>query len=469
MAQAPSMELPPRLPLVVSIQNRNRTTNKDAKLVNCYLETDEEGGLWVFGRPGLTERFTAPAGLGQGLFNWQGDVYSILAGFLYRNGVSVGAVDSSNGVYRFSSILGAIPKMVFGNGIKTYAYTVAGGVTADLHTIDVDFPLITVKGIVYLNGATYVMDPTGQIWGSAINSVSVPGDWSAVNFIAAQGEPDNGVALAKQLVYVVAFGQWSTEFFFDAGNATGSPLGRVDGSKISYGCATADSVQQIDDRLFFLSSTRSAGVQCSMLDRLNHQVISTDFIDRLIQSSNLTDVASFQLKIDGHNFYMITLRDVNLTMVYDITENQWHFWTDSNSNYFPFVAYTFDGVQHILQHETNGKLYYISSTFFNDVGSAIVKDIYTPTFDANTRRNKTLSNMAFIGDQQEGSILYVRHNDHDYDPAKWSNFRTVNLSKKYPFLDNCGTFRKRAYHFRHRADTQFRMQAIDVQYDIGVL
>lgn len=468
MAQFESMTVPPRLPLVVTQGNRNRTLTKDSKLVNCYMEIDE-GQVWVFGRPGLTERFSGPAGLGQGTFNWRGDVYSILAGFLYRNGVNVGAVDSSNGVYRFSSILGAIPKMVFGNGAKTYAYTVAGGITADLNSIDPDFPATTVKGIVYLNGATYVMDPTGQIWGSAINSVSNPGDWSAVNFIAAQGEPDNGVFLAKQLVYVVAFGQWSTEFFFDAGNATGSPLGRVDGSKISFGCAHGDSVQQIDDRLFFVSATRSGAVQISMLDRLNHQVISDDYIDRLIQASNLSSIASFQLKIDGHNFYMVTFKDIDLTLVYDIETSEFHVWTDANGNYFPMVDYTFDGVQHIVQHESNGKLYYISTQFFNDVSMPIVKDIYTPIFDANTRRNKTLSQMDFIGDQEEGSILYVRFNDHDYKVDKWSNFRTVNLSRKRPFLDNCGTFRKRAYHFRHTANTQFRMQAVDVQYDLGVL
>lgn len=468
MPQFESMILPPRLPLVVTIQNRNRALSKDARLVNCYIETDSQGEVWVFGRPGLSEYSTSPAGTGLGMYHWRGSVYFILNGTLYKDGVTVtGVLDQTGGSYRFSAILGATPKLVFGNGVKTYTYD-GTTISSDLHTIDVDFPLTTVKGIVYLDGATYVMNSSGEIWGSAINSVDQPGDWSAVNFIAAQGEPDAGVALAKQLVYVIAFGQWSTEVFFNAGVGTASPLGRVDGSKISYGCATAESIQEIDDRLIWISSTKSAAVQVSMMDQLNHQVISDQFIDRLLQSSNLTQVISSQMKVDGHSFYILTLKDKNITLVYDIKEGVWHQWTDTDGNYFPISGYTYSSDRkHYFQHESNGKVYQVDTTFYTDAGSKIIRDIYTPLFDANNSRRKHLSMMRFIGDQETGSIMYVRHSDDDY--RTWSNFRAVDLSKQTPTLVNCGTFRRRAYHFRHWANTQFRMKAVDVQYDIGTL
>lgn len=469
MPQFESMVLPPRLPLVITTGNRGRSFTKDSRLVNCYIETDDQGELWVYKRSGTLEFESQGASTGRGIFYWQGDVYSIFAGTLYRNGVSVGTgLDQTNGTYRFSSILGGTPKLVLGNGVKTYAYSVAGGLTADLNSIDPDFPALAVKGIVYLNGATYVMDATGQIWGSAINSVDTAGSWSALNFIAAQAEPDPGVYLAKQLVYVIAMGGWTTEVFFDAGNPSGSPLGNVSGSLIKYGCATAESVQEIDDRLFWISATKSGAVQISMMDQLNHQVISTDPIDRLIQSSTLADVSSFQLKIDGHSFYMVTLRDINLTLVYDINEGEFHQITDTNSNYFKMMYYTYDSShRHILQHETDGKLYYANPSYKNDNASKITVDIYTPGFDANTRRGKTLSFMSFVGDQEPGSILYVRSSDDDYQT--WNNFRQVDLSLPLPYITDEGTFTKRAYHFRHTADTSLRLQAVEVQYDIGTL
>jgi hypothetical protein len=581
MPQMESMVLPPRLPLVVTTANRGRTFTKDSRLVNCYLETDKQGELWVYKRPGFAQNSTSTPGEAMGAFHWREDVYWIWDGTIYRNGVSIpGTIDITNGTYRFSSILGFTPKMVFGNGKKTYtfgeipivlssvttsavggtlgagtyyyvvtaivpsgetkksiemsvvttgatssntinwqavsgatSYRVYRGIGAglentfytvpppvlpatpsfvdtgaagtagtppasgpavlsqDLHTIDPDFPIEVVKGIVYLDGATYVMDVQGQIWGSKINSVDQPGDWTALNFIAAQSEPDAGVYLAKQFVYVIAMGQWSTEVFFNAGNETGSPLARVDGSKLSFGCACAESVQEIDDRLFWISSTKSAAAQVSSLDQLNHSIVSTDAIDRLIQSSNLIDanVRSTQLKIDGHSFYILTLKDVNLTLVYDINEDEWHQWTDENGNYFKMIAYTYSAPpkKHILQHESNGNTYLADPSYKNDFGSPIVVDIYAPAFDAQTKRRKQMNIMSFVGDQEVGSILQVRCSDDDF--RTWSNFRRVDLNHHDPMLINEGTFTRRAYHFRHASNTALRMQAVEVQYDLGTL
>lgn len=469
-----SRSLPPRLPLVVTTSNRNTTFTKDARLVNCYIETDEMGELYIYNRPGYRALYPSEAAQAQGCCFWRGDFYHIIAGTIHKNGVSYfSGLNIAGGIYYFSETLGATPKLVFSNGAK--AYTTNGTtVSADLHTIDSDFPAATQKGIVYLNGATYVMDINGQIWGSAINSVDQPGDWSAINFIAAQAEPDAGVFLAKQLVYVIAFSEWSTEVFFDAGNATGSPLGPVQGSKISFGCASAGSVQQIDDKLFWISATRSASVQVSMLDQLSHRVISTEAIDRIVQGADLSTVRSLQLKINGHNFYILSLLAANITLVYDIAEDLWHQWTDGNGNYFPFMYYGYAaGRKHLIQHNGTGGIYEIDMDYFCDVASnnttlvPIVKDIYTPNFDANTRRIKQLSAMEFIADQTTGSKLYVRSSDDDYQT--WSNFREVNLAYKRPLLINCGSFRRRAYNFRHTANTPFRIQAVELQYDLGTL
>lgn len=472
MSPAPQVDTvayPAKLPLVVKTSNRDGDFHKDARLVNCYIETEEDQ-LWVRKRPGtlFASQVATSGSYGRGIFFWRGDSYTIFNGTLFRNGSSiVSGLDATNGVYRFNSILGAIPKMVFGNGVKTYSYTVAGGVTSDLHTLDADFPTTCVKGIVYLNGATYVMNSAAEVWGSTINDVGA-GAWSAVNFIAAQMEADAGVALAKQLVYAVAFGEWSTEVFYDAGNPTGSPLGNVQGSKISYGCASADSVQRIDDQLFWLSSNETAYTQISMMDKLNHRVISTPAIDRLLRDANLTTVYSLQLKLDGHSFYVLTIKEENLTIVYDVSEDLWSQWTDADGNYFPYVAASYDSSRRLLiQHETNGRIYYVNSSYYSDDNRVITADIYTPNFNANTMRRKTMKVMRFDGDQTKGSVLQVRKSDDDYQT--WSNFRKVPLDNRQPTLPDGGTFVRRAYHFRHQQNTPLRLQAVDVQYDIGTL
>ncbi len=471
MTQFPSMQVPPRLPLVVLPSNRAQNTNKDAKLVNCYIETDEQGELWIYKRPGLLYSNQPPGGAstGAGLFTWENDNYAVFGSVLYRNGVSVGTgLDTTGGVYQFSSILGATPKMVLGNGKKAYAYTVAGGLTADLHSIDIDFPETFVKGWAYLNGPQYVMNPQAIIWGSAINAVSNAGDWDPLNFIAAQSEPDPGIAINKQLVYVIAFNGWSTEVFFDAGNPTGSPLGAVQGSKVSYGCVHADSVQSIDTKLMWLSRTQAGSVQVAQMEGLNVTIVSTKAVDRLLQDLDYDVIYSLQVKFGGHSFYIVTMKNSNITLAYDIAEDQWHQWADTEGNYFPYVASaTTADNRHLFQHETNGSVYEVAPEFYNDNGSIIVSDIYTPLFDASTRRVKVLSKLEIIADQVPGSVLKVRKSDDDYQT--WSNFRQFNLGNTRPILNDWGSFNKRAFHFRHDSNTPFRIQAVEVQYDIGVL
>lgn len=467
--QYPSVQSPPRLPLVVVTSNRNESVTKDARLVNCYIELSKEGELDIYKRPGLLPAgLISPGTAGSGLFFWDGSVYSIFGDALYRDGLFITAgLNTAGGVYRFDSILGNTPKLVFGNGQAAYA-TDGTTVSAPMHTIDSDYPAQTVKGFAYLNGPIYVMQEAAVIWGSAVNSVDQAGDWDPLNFIRAQIEPDRGVFMAKQLVYVVALKQWSTEYFFDAGNPTGSPLGPVQGMKVHYGCAHADSVQKVDDVLIFLSTNQTASLQVSMLNQGAFKVVSTPPIDRLMNNIDTTTIYSWQLKLNGHSFYVITFKESNLTLAYDIVQDLWFQWTDSAGNYFPIVASTYDADQrHVLQHENNGRLYYIDSTAYKDLDEPIVVDIITPAFDGDTYRRKQLNMMKFVGDQVEGSVLQVRRTDNDYQT--WSPWRTVDLSASTPMMTNCGTFKKRAYHFRHAQDLPFRLRAVELQYDIGTL
>lgn len=470
--QAPSMQVPPRLPLVVLTSNRRNSTKKDARLVNCYIEVTPEQEIWIYRRPGLADFSTVSSGeAGYGLAYWEGSVFSIFGDKLYKEGVQVASgLDVTNGVYKFDFTLGANPKLVFGNGKAAYTYNDTDGLLGPLHSIDSDYPEETRKGFAYLNSTLYVFTEESDIWNSASNSVDQAGDWNAIDFISAQIESDNGVAMGKQLVYVVAFKQWSTEIFFDAGNPTGSPLGPVQGSKLSYGCASQDSIQRIDDRLIWLTSNQTASKQIALMEQLAVRIVSTPSIDKLLESVSIATVFSWQVKIDGHSFYVITFKASNLTLAYDIDEDLWHQWTDANGDYFPIVASTYNvHGQRILQHESNGQLYVMSNQYYTDTVDPIVVDIYTPNFDANTRRKKQMNLMEFIGDQVEGSVLQVRSNDKDYEETAWSQFRTVDLGAARPILTNCGTFRRRAYNFRHASNTAFRLQAVEVQYDIGTL
>lgn len=457
---AQTVEMPKRLPLVAEPENRDDSTAKDARLVNSYIEKDKRGEYWWYKRAGLLSNLVK-SGNGYGLYNWLGDLYEVFGTTLYKNGSSLGTVDGTGGVYRFSTTLGATPRLVLGNGVKAYTYD--GATLAQI--TDVDFPATFVKGWAYLDGTTYVMDSKANIYGSDLND---PTSWDPLNVLIAQIEPDGGVALAKQLVYVIAFKQWSTEVFYDAANATGSPLGTVQGAKCNFGCISADSIQSIDDILIWVSTNRSAAPAVMMMDNLKVQKISTKAIDRLLDELDYTTVFSWQFKDEGHRFYGITVKAGNLTLVYDMDEDRWAQWTDPNGNYWPIVATTYDSaLKHYVQHESNGTMYLMDRDYTNDYGTVFPVDLYTPLFDGGIDRRKLVNVLHLEGDQTPGSVIQVRVSDDDYQT--WSNFRSIDMSQPRPFITQMGTFYRRAHNFRHNCNTTMRVRAGDWQVDIGTL
>jgi hypothetical protein len=490
------------------------TVKRDAKTTDTY----------IYKRPGiqtLSQPTSNPA-IGFGIYNWQGDIFSIFDGIFFKNGINRGTVDTTGGVYRFNSNLGVTPKLQLGNGVAAYNFSetfglqqipitgtvvTAGGfhtgttyviasigttnftlIGAASNTVGITFiatglgsgtgtatvngfPATFVKGWAYLDQTTYIMTnmfsgASGPIiQGSGLNDATT---WDPLNNIGPTIEPDLGVALGKQLVNVIALKQWTTEVFYDAGNATGSPLGRVAGAKSNWGCLSQDSMRDIDGVLMWLASTRTGTISIVSMENLRARTVSTKAVERLLDGIDTSVIYSFQLQIAQHKLYVITFKNANLTLVYDMAENMWSQWTDSDGNYFPFVDAAVDANQnHLLQHESNGRIYRIGEDLTNDDDLLILVDIYTPNFEAGVRRRKYLSSMEFIADQTPGSLLNVRFSDDDYQT--WSQFRIVNLALRRPFLVDCGTFYSRAFHLRHRADTKFRIQAVEVQMSLGSL
>ena len=338
----------------------------------------------------------------------------------------------------------------------------ATGVTLAFTTA---FPKDQVPGIAYLDGYLNVMTQKAVIWSSEINQ---PAAWLAGTYIAADIEADPGVYLTKQLVYLLAFKKYSVEVFYDAANATGSPLAPVQGGKVSVGCRHSNSVAIMEGTVFWVSQARDGGTAVWLMDNLKAAQISTPPIERLLQQADYTTVYSWTARVAGHKYYCITVAASNLSLVYDMTSRQWYQWTDSNGNYLPFVASSFTGDnQAILQHATNGKLYEMEITNLTDDGATITFDLYTPNYDAGTRRRKYVKSLDIVGDQTNGSLVQVRSSDDDYQT--WTNFRTIDMSKQRAYMMDCGTFRRRAYHFRHACNTAFRVRAVELLVDAGTL
>lgn len=455
---------PLTIPLYGPFADRDGQILKDSRLINGMIEHEQGSeAIWVYKRPGLslsTANFSAGASTGRGVFNWRGNIYSVFGDTLYKDGVSKGTVDA-NGIYHFTSCLGATPKLFLKNETNAYVYDDGGGLVA---VSDGDYPSTTVPGTEYLDGGVYVADGTNNLYGSDFND---PTSWDPLNILKTQIEPDFNVAVAKQLVYVVVLKGISTEVFYDAGNATGSPLGPVQGSKLNYGCRHAGSVKDVGGDLCWVATSRLAGCQVVYMTAVRGQIISTPPVSRFLSQADYTTVYSWSMGCAGHRFYGVTLKDSNVTLVFDVEQNGWYLWTDASGNYLPIVDSTYDanGLP-VLQHESNGKLYTADTLTYDDEGTPFGWKCYTPNWDGGERYPKTVPWIELVGDQVDTEVG-VQWSDDDFQT--YFNSGTVNLLQDRPMIQDGSSFRRRTYLLTNTDSTFLRMKAIQFLPSVGGL
>ena len=418
----------------------------------------------------------------------------------------------------------------------TFTYTVANSPTTPATgTITAYGGKTTVPGVVYLDGYFFVMDDKARIWNSSLGDGT---SWDALDFITAEKEPGGGVAIGKSQNYVIALKEWSIEFFYDAANAVGSPLSPVESGFSLVGCASGESLANLDGLLMWVSQTRQKGRSVHLLDGMSPVQLSTPDIERILNADDLATVYSYGLKTSGHRFYVLTLVTSNITLVYDLGTKLWYEWSSLTLNgssksvstmtrsdttvtvtatahgfsdgdpvliaganqsdyngvkqiqyvdadtfrfhvssnqattatgtitatgytesYFKFTKYVHSGGKDLVLHETDGHLYEISDTVFQDDGVPIDVVMRTPKLDGETTDNKTMAKVEVIGNKVSSHAM-VRWSDDDY--TTWTRFRLVDLSASRSQVRRCGDYRRRAFEIRHNGNAAIQLAELEI-------
>lgn len=214
--------------------------------------------------------------------------------------------------------------------LDTAAYKVNTSLQTLARITDPNYPPVTVRGNPYLNGHFYVMEPDGTIWNSAEDDCTA---WAGTDFISAEFEPDGGVALIKYGSYIVAFGRYTTEAFFDAGTETGSPLKPVESMTFTVGCAHGNSVASVESTVIWMGQRKGPGTTfqkgrfVAMLEGQSYKIISTQDVERVLNKDDLSEVHSCVMSVSGHTFYELVLVNTSTTLLYDINSQLWYRWT----------------------------------------------------------------------------------------------------------------------------------------------
>lgn len=322
-------------------------------------------------------------------------------------------------------------------------------------------------GMEYLDGYCYIMKTNGRVHNSALED---PTSWNSVDYISSESDPDEGVALVKQLNYLVAFNKLSTDFFYNAGNATGSPLAANKQAKLELGCANGASVAKADMTVLWVGQSKTQGRSVYMLAGLSPQKVSTRYIDKYLNRDAMLTCYSYVAKVAGHTMYFLTLPDSNITLVYDLDEQVWYQWTSQSGaveTYFRGIYYTGNveaapGLY--IQNDTDGKVYKMSPEYTKDDTEDIYFRAVSANLDSGSNKRKVVSNVEVIGDKVQGNVS-IRHSSNDY--ASWSTYRTVNLINRRPRLFQLGEYRRRAWEVFSSADIPIRLEALEINFGIN--
>jgi len=263
---------------------------------------------------------------------------------------------------------------------STYATNTANRYAVTQIT-DPDYPVNTTRGCAFLDGRFFVMTQSGDIYQSAIEDAS---SWGALDFIGAVVEPDEGKYLSRYNEYLFALKEFGAEFYYNADNDSGSILGPVQNAAFKVGCASDESVKEIAGTVIWMGQTRDGfGRGIFRLEGTAPKKISTPQVDKILNSDDLASVYSWAANVGSHMLYGLTLVTSGVTLVLDMSNEQWSFFTYLATSGSPgtITAITADGVATQAAHGySDGDIIKVSSTNSDFDGWHIAMDVTTNTY-----------------------------------------------------------------------------------------
>jgi hypothetical protein len=221
----------------------------------------------------------------------------------------------SSNVCRFTEFISgsAVKSLVLLTGVQGVVYTsnAAGTVISDA-----DFPTPHVPFPVFLNGRLYVAKAsTGDIYNSALDN---PATWTAGDFISSEVYPDDIQALVKIDNYILAIGQSGSEYFYDAANATGSPLARYEGASLPFGTNMPNTIAYTKDTVTLVASDAAGEMTMKTIEGLKFADVPSDFLMDIINQMTAgggylnvivpsAQFRGFYFRQRGNLFYVLSL------------------------------------------------------------------------------------------------------------------------------------------------------------------
>lgn len=487
-----------KLPLAGTLNERpgDGYTNKDARLVNVVTEVVQDvvsntTNVSVYKRPGLLENNAAASmpsvstKVPRGVRFWSGEVVYCFGDSVYRQ--STGAVlwtwtSTTTGRCGFAECKNGASSVLFVcDGIE--AYIISSGYSVTKIT-DVDFPSPHVPTPVYLDGYVFLVSAnTNKIFNCDLEA---PLSWTALGFISAEVTEEPIKALARQRNQILAIKSRYTEFFYNAGNTSGSPLSRNDALVFQYGTTSYESLANGEDTTYWAGQSAAGGNFIVRVQNYTPSIISTDPLERYLPNS---DLVGNLCRARGKLYYVLHIGAI-ATFVWDEEVREWIQWSTYNGtsvppdiSLSPFIGKfstfrdqvigggTTINTQAIWQTSVAQTYTLESSKYEDDVAPAtthaIPIKIRTTFDDYGVMHKKQFYRVDLVGDTSivSGNLVYLQYTNDDF--ITLSATRSMLLTNTRQYLHRLGSSRRRAWVLTQNYNGPFRAIYLEIEFENG--
>lgn len=295
------------VPFGVNAYRRNVGQFSETRLVNQYLEVGADKSIRLIGRPGLVQFASLGSSPVLGMFaqpgTFNGDVFAVSNGTLFRGGVGVGSVTA----YSRVSFAGSESQLLIATGEAMYCYD---GSAVSFVTFPDD---AGENSVVYFAGL-FVVARTGSekfYWSAVLDGTS----WDSLSFASAERKPDNLVGILVVGDELWMFGENSTEFWVATGDGT-QPFSRIDGRVYEKGAISRDAICAFDNTAGWVGQDRIVYRGGPVPQRIS------DFgIEERLSRTDVADIHIWSFFWNGHAF--LCVNTVDGTFAFDAATEEW--------------------------------------------------------------------------------------------------------------------------------------------------
>lgn len=339
-----------------------------------------------------------------------------------------------------------------------------------------------------------------QISPASVQTPANAGVWSILEQYGVISNIDQLIAIKVNGSELWCFGTDSYEVHTDVGGENLNVYQRIRDAAYKIGCIGSGTVQQLNDRVFWLSrSTKGSGI-VYMSNGLNAERISTIAIEALIQPfvrSN-TDAPlnvaidpaycyAWVYSITGHVVYVLTLLPTllnptlaPLTIAYDMTTGQWHelSYRDPITGAVSQHRCRFSvntGTMQLLTDHTLPYIYELSPTVYTDNLAPIIRYRRSPVLLDNNRRvffSRLIFNMEVgvglnAGDDPLISVRWSNDNAHTFGNYHTTGIGSIGKYMQQVVFNRLGSSLRRVFEIYFDAAVPFRLITAELGLDIG--